>query len=344
MPRPSAAKGSPAINSESLLPVYALDGSEKILVEETLTQILDASLPPASRDFNLDRLDGKGLSSVKIVETANLLPAFADRRVVVVRAADRIRAEEHERLLGYVENPSPTTVLILVADKFDARTKLYKVLKKHGSALRFDPLKPREMPLALKKRAKALGLSLNAEAARALADAVGTDLSRGVGALDLIALYLGSHDTEVTREVVAEVVSVTKEESVFQLSDAVGQQDQATALRVLHRIFRVSREHPLRVLSVLARHYRHLLIAKTALLQKKSRQEIQREVSVPAFLLPNLLEQAERSTVLGLANGLKKMAETDRMLKGGSLEGHRAMELLLLSLIRGQSFYEARRA
>ena len=39
--------------------MYAIDGDERVLIDEMVHAIVDASVPPHARDFNLDRLSGE---------------------------------------------------------------------------------------------------------------------------------------------------------------------------------------------------------------------------------------------------------------------------------------------
>lgn len=315
-------------------PIYLIDGEERLLVDEAVRQLKEHALPKQARDFNFDAFNGKDAKILRIVEAAQMLPAFAPRRVVMVDNADAIDFDDAEVLINYLERPSPTTVLIFVGQKFDARTKVYKAFQKSGVVIRYAKPKPREMPDLIRRRAKQTGAAIEEPAIRALIDAVGTDASAAFQALDLLTLYVGPGvKRPIGVDDVTAVVSLTKEESIFALADAIGQQDRATALRGLHAMLTVSREPALRVLSMIARHWRNLARARSLLDSGSSPKDIEQAVGIPPFLTDSLLSQAKRKPAAAFAAGLQAIADADKDLKGGGLDHTRAMERLVLGLM-----------
>jgi DNA polymerase III delta subunit len=108
--------------------IYLIDGEERLLVDEAVKKIKEESLPKQARDFNFDAFNGKEANLVKIVGAAQMLPAFAPSRLVLVENADKMKLDDDaaEVLLNYLAKPSPTTTLVFVGEKFDARSKVFK--------------------------------------------------------------------------------------------------------------------------------------------------------------------------------------------------------------------------
>lgn len=314
--------------------VYLVDGEERLLVDEAVRVLKEHALPKQARDFNFDTFNGKDAKLIRIVEAAQMLPAFAPRRLVLVENSDALDLDEPDVLLKYLEKPSPTTVLVFVGEKFDARSKVYKAFQKSGVVLRYGRPKPREMPDLVKKRARATSIAIEDSAVRSLIDAVGADASAAFQALELLALYVGPGvKRAITSRDVEAVVSLTKEESIFALADSIGLQDRAGALRGLHAMLAVSREPPLRILAMIARHWRNLARARSLLDAGTAPKEIEAAVGIPPFLLDNLLSQARRKPAAAFAVGLQEIADADKALKGGALDHMRAMERLVLGLM-----------
>lgn len=315
--------------------VYAIDGEERALVDDLVRSIKSEAVPDHARDFNQDIFSGKDTAPARIVEAAQTLPAFAPQRLVVVTQAEQLKASMLDELIAYVTDPSPTTVLVLVAQKFDGRSKLYKAIKKHQKAVRFSAPRLKEMPMIVKKRARAMGVAIENTAIPALVDAVGADIQGVQHALELLVLYIGPNEPRpITQRDVETVVASTREESIFDLVDAIGLGDQGGVLQKLHVMLTVSREPPLRVLAMIARHYRNMIKAKEGLLRGAEKREIQAITGLPDFPLRKVLEQARRQPLDALIEGLGAIRRTDRALKGGALNNVRAMERLTISLMR----------
>lgn len=335
-PRKKKPKIDPyqSLEADGPWPIYFLDGEERVLVDEFVAAVRDAAVPPGMRDFNMDQLSGRDATVAKVVDAAQMLPAFAERRLVICQHADKLDFDKSwETFKRYLDDPSPTTVLLLVADKFDGRSKFYKAAQKARVTVRFTKPKPREMPDLIRVRARKMNIKIEPRAVRALADAVGTEVGAAIQALEVLSLYVGDNAKAITADDVSNVVAVTKEENIFALVDAIGERKHAAVLEGLNGILSVSREHPLRVLGMVARHYRHLVTARAALDAGASRGEIQALLSVPPFLVDGLLSQARRHTLADLTRGLAHVTRADRDFKGGALDGHRAMERLVFRLM-----------
>ena len=83
---PSIPNIAKEIQAGKVRPVYLLCGEEDYLIEDTLKKMLDALLDdPATRDFNLDILDGVTVSVRDVLSAVEVYPMMSDWRVVVVR-------------------------------------------------------------------------------------------------------------------------------------------------------------------------------------------------------------------------------------------------------------------
>ncbi|MFO0728032.1 MAG: DNA polymerase III subunit delta [Myxococcota bacterium] len=323
------------LSSEGPRMVYAIDGEERLLVDEAVATIRDAALKPQARDFNLDVYIAKETPVARVLDAAQTLPAFAPLRVVIAKEAERYTGENADALIDYLSRPSPTTVLILIAsEKFDARTKAYKALEKAGATMRFPHPTEREMPKIIEARAKKLGLAIEPEAIRSLVDGVGADVGGMIAALEKLLLYVGpGSGRRVQRADVDEVVMPVKEESIFELSDAVGTRDVSRALGLLSAMLEGARAHPLALLGLLAGHWRRLSTARSILDSGATRDAVQDALPrMPPFVIDKLVQQARKQPLGELVRGLEAIAAADALLKGGALAGPRVMERLVLTL------------
>jgi DNA polymerase-3 subunit delta len=318
-------------------PVYLIDGEERYLVDEALAQLRDVVLPGRARDFNLDLFMAKEVPLARIIDAANTLPAFAPTRLVLVKEAEALAdLDDLGPLTRYVASPSPSTVLVLVAsEKFDARTRFYKALERQTTAVRFSKPSERDLPRVIEDRARRAGLTLDAEAVRALADGVGCDVGAVVAALEKLALYVGDR-RRVARADVEELVVPAKEESIFDFADAVGTRDAPRALALLHGMLVISKAHPLQLLGLLAGHWRKLATVRALVDARAGEDAFSAALPrLPPFVVQKLRQQASRQSAAELVNGLEAIQETDKALKGGRLADTRVMERLVLTLVGG---------
>lgn len=350
MAGPKKARGSApnpylALKNGEIAPLYVVDGVA-ILASEFVRAVRAAVFPPGSmgEDFNYERFSGKDSKTTvgRLLDAAKTLPAFAPRRLVVLTQADSLlpaKAEDaNEALIAYAQNPSPTTTLVLAADgKFDARTKVYKALKKHGAVARFEEPTERTMPGLVADRAEELGLAIAADAKRALADAVGTDLIAMRSALENLSLYIGDRK-KVERADVDAVVPSVAEEKIFDLVDAIVDGHQARVMAGLDTLLGAQREPALKLLALVARQYRLLVRARAELDAGTSPGALASKLGIPPFVVDRLVRQASAGAPDRFARGLVSIATTDWRLKGGTrqVEDIRVFERLVLALTRDE--------
>ena len=94
-------------------PVYLFHGKEEFIMERTAKSLALAVLGDGDASFNYQIFWGTETKAAEIVNAANAFPFLSEKRVVLVREANQILKEP--ALVRYVQNPNPSTVLILTA-------------------------------------------------------------------------------------------------------------------------------------------------------------------------------------------------------------------------------------
>src|SRR5512136_1516812 len=101
-----------SLEKGEIAPLYYFYGDEPYLIDRSIKRLLDRTVSPDSRDFNLNIYYGKECKGEEIAAAAQTLPMFADRRVVLVKRSGELSAGALEVLAQYVADPSPSTCLI----------------------------------------------------------------------------------------------------------------------------------------------------------------------------------------------------------------------------------------
>ena len=128
------------IEAARLSPVYYLCG-ERYPVDRVSAALRRAVLGGKNASaFNFDAL-GPDAGAREILSAVRTVPMLGRARLVQVRDAHLLSAEELNKLLPYLEDPAPFSHLLFTAEKADLRLKFFSRLKKLGVVQRFDPLK-----------------------------------------------------------------------------------------------------------------------------------------------------------------------------------------------------------
>ena len=168
-----------------------LYGQESYFIEEGLKAIRDAVVLPENRDFNMTQLHGKDFRASEVIEQARTFPVFAERRLVVIKHLQEAPAEQLDGLLSYIEDPVPETVLLLTAEKIDARRKIFQVLKKSGKVIEFKKIYENQLPSFVRELAKSFNVTLTGGALKLFCKRVGTNLAEVQGELEKLVVIRG---------------------------------------------------------------------------------------------------------------------------------------------------------
>jgi len=211
--------------------VYYLHGAEDVLKDEAVRIIIDRTLDPSLRDFNLDQRSAPQLDPESLFSLCATLPMMADRRVVVLRDVEGLKRKPKVRavLLKYLERPSPETVLVLVQGSEDEGED--KEIARGAQSVACAPLPPERVLKWLQSRAQASGVRLEEAAAAHLVRCIGTEL--GPLASELAKLAALPEGETLTVERVGELVGVRHGETGFDWRDALFDGETSKAIRLL---------------------------------------------------------------------------------------------------------------
>ncbi len=159
-------------------PLYLIVGEQDLLLNQAVDSLKASVAEVADLDFNLETFEGESASADDIIAACNTLPFVSDRRLVIVRGVDKMSKDAAETLVRYAEDPSPTTILALVAKKLAKNTRLYKAVDKIGGVIERKAPDAREYPRVVQDMFARSGKRISLEGAEYLVSAVGRDLQR----------------------------------------------------------------------------------------------------------------------------------------------------------------------
>ncbi|HET97106.1 MAG TPA: DNA polymerase III subunit delta [Desulfurivibrio alkaliphilus] len=209
-----------------------------------------------------------------------------------------------EAYVAALENGLPPgNILLLLAETADRRKKLYKYLEKNAVIIdlsvdggRSAPARreQKELLADLARRTLAgFGKKLAADALEPLLERIGFHPVAVVMETEKLALYVGER-TMVGREDVDAMVGRTREEAIFELSEAYSSGKLEQGLLLLERLQRGGM-HPLAILGGLRNHIRKLLLTRAVI--DGATTAFNPGTPFPAFqknYLPRLKEERER--------------------------------------------------
>lgn len=313
--------------AEKLEPAYLISGNDVPKVERALER-LRARFDPGS----IERLvvSGKeGASGQDVVVACNSGTLLAGDRLVLVTEIDG-RANEWGKLTGgwkqadidavidYLAAPAPGTVLCLVARQLGEASPLGKAVEKAGVVLAWE-IDDKRLAAWVEESFAARGVRVGMDACRALVGVVGEDklvLSREV---DKLATWAAGEPLGL--EEVQQLAVPLGDSDPWELTDALGKRDLATALSLVEDGYRRSprpSQEPNVFSNRLSGHVLRLARAKSLLERGARASDVAKALGIKEFPARKLAEQAQRFTAEELGDATVRLARLDHALKGGS--------------------------
>lgn len=317
-----------SLEAKELMPIYALYGDEVFLIDEMVKSIIEFGLGGGPKDFNFDTYYGSEGDATAIRDAVEMLPMMAERRIVLVKDADRLSAKDLEALQPIAESPIDSAVLVLVGEKLDLRKKFFKLVEKSGAVVKFDRLPEGAVLQWIQFLCERQGKRIEHEASILLLQMVGPSLLDLNNEILKLSQFIGAR-AEIGYADVESIVSHSRIESVFGLTAAIGEKDKAKALIFLAQLLDHG-ESEVGILALVSRHLRILVMIQEAVASGLPKGQISQRVGVPSFFLDQYLKQSKKWTHQQLQWAMGSCLETDRALKSSPISGHIWLENFIL--------------
>ncbi len=297
-----------------LKPVYLIYGTEGLRLQQALSRLKAMVGEVADLDFNMDTFDGESANADDVVAAANTFPFASERRLVIVRDVDKLNKDGQEALAEYAANPSPTTVLVLVATKLAKNTRLFKAVDKIGGAAEYAAPKKADYPAEVRRLFEARGKRIGLDAAGLLVSAVGYDLRRLSVEVEKAVAFVGSRE-EIARDDIEQLASTTAPTSVFELLEAVADRDCRRSLRLTADLVGDG-ESIFGLHAMVLRKVRELMAARSLVDRGQgSVAQVARALGRPDWQVKQLPRQAKAFTPDELVSVLKAAAQAEQEMK-----------------------------
>lgn len=259
----------------AIVPVRLLKGSDDVLRGEAFSKALDEAVGDADRSLVVDEIDLDQTTLGAAIDAAQTPPFLTDFRVVVVRRFGRYsKQDEVAPMLAYLEDPLPTTALILVwektnltsnvegAEPFTKTPKLPPALTKAvtaaGGVVIETDAAARNMEGWVAEQFRAAGLDVEPRAAKLVTETIGEDGGAVVGIIERLRGAYGE-GTRIRVEDVGDYVGPAGGVPPWDLTDAIDRGDVATSIELVQRMMRAGGRHALAVMATLQTHYLRML-------------------------------------------------------------------------------------
>jgi len=332
-----------SLDSGELLPAYLLHGEDSRGMDRALAAIEKLVLGEGLSEFNSDFFHGKETDISVMLAAASTLPMMADKRLVVVKRVEEIKGAGRQKLIEYLSDPVPRTVLAMTAGDLALRGSgtrkedidLVAAAAKAGMSVQFARPTGKYLPARIQDLARERGKQIDRAAVDLIADMAGSDLLGIEHEIEKIALYMADRK-RITREDVLDAMADIKEVNVFEFTDAIGARDTEAALKSFRRMRKRGQE-PLMILGMLLRHFR--LIWKIQELTEKGETpgRIAKKTGLNEWVMKKTyLPQIEKFKPMDTGRITRLLADLDMKIKSSRAEKDILFERTVIKLCLGR--------
>lgn len=221
-----------SLKNKQYVPVYLIDGEEPFYLDIITGYFEEHILQPGEKDFNLMVLYGKDVEWADVVNACRRFPMFAERQVVILKDAAQMRSLGE--LAGYLENPSPTTLLLIEHrfKKADGRSKLLKLAKEKGVYFTSEKIKDDMVPSWIQGYGAEINFEIGEREAQILATYLGNDLQKIVNEIEKVKINVpGEH--YLSAELIQKYIGVSRDYNIFEFPETLTNGDKDKLYRML---------------------------------------------------------------------------------------------------------------
>ena len=314
---------------------YLVRGDDASLVAQEVRTLLADVVGDRDHALVVEEIGGGPADelSVGAVVDACLTPPFlVDRRVVVVRDAGRLLTADVPRLVTVVEDPLPTTVLVLVGGGGAIPAPLVKAVKAKGEVIDVTTSKAGERKAWLHDHLRGGPVKLEPAAEDLLGRHVGEDLGRVEGLLGALSAAYGE-GSRISVHDLAPYLGEAGTVPRYELTDAIDRGEPGRALVVLHRMLDSGGLAPIQIVATLHGHFANLLALDGD--DVSGEREAAEVLGAAPFVAKKALEQSRRLGSAKIADAINLIAKADLAVRGESgLSPELVVEILVARLAR----------
>lgn len=314
------------IANQTFKKCYLLYGEENYLLKQYRDKLRNA-LVPEGDTMNYNYYTGKEFEVQEVIDQAETMPFFADRRVIFLEETGLLKAGG-EALAEFLLDSPEECVIVFVETSVDKRSKLYKTISSKGKICEFNIQPEETVRKWILTRIKKEGKNIDIAAMDALIERTGTDMS--VINIELEKLFTYTlNKPAISAKDIEDIITVSTSAKIFDMIAAVAEKKQAKALEMYHDLL-MHKETPFGILALIGRQFNLMLQVKELKETRYSSKTIAEKVGLSPFIEQKYERQASKFSYSKLRKALEACAKADEDVKMGRIAPELSVELLII--------------
>lgn len=303
------------LKQQQYKPVYLLVGEQETYFVDLISKYIEERvLSDDQKGFNQTVLYGKDTQADELINICKRYPMMSPYQVIILREAQDLR--QIEKLEAYIENPQPTTILVLCYKhkKIDGRKKIFKIIKKKHEFYQTGRLYENHIISWIDATLKHYSYSIEPKASNMLLEYLGNSISKIDKELEKLRQILPTGTTIYPKHI-EEYVGISKDYNNFELIKAIGRKDEFKAQKIAKYFSQNPKNNPfVLTLSLIHNFFNKLLIFHA--LQKKDKMSVASALGVNPYFAGDYIHAAQKYSLKSTTKIISIIREADAQSKG----------------------------
>lgn len=313
------------IKTGQLKQIYLLYGEEAYLRKQYRDRLKSAIIGDDTMNYHY--FEGKSISVGEIIDLAETLPFFAERRLIVLENSGLFKSGGEE-LAAYLSDQAQASYFVFVETEVDKRSKLYKTVQSKGYAAEFPVQDESTLKRWILGMMKKEGKNISGQALNYLIEKTGTDMENIRKETEKLFCYCLDKDAIETEDI-EEICTKRISSHIFDMVGAIAEKRQKQALELYYELLAL-KEPPMRILFLVARQFNLLMQVRELHRKGFQNKTIGEKVGLPGFIAGKYVTQASRFTKEDLREAVEACVEAEEAIKTGKMNDNMSVELLII--------------
>lgn len=315
------------IRNQSYKQIYLLYGQEAYLRVQYKNKLKNALVPDGDT-MNYSYYEGKDINIPELIDLAETMPFFADRRVIFLENTGMAK-DGNEQFAEYVSSGIPeSTVFVLTETAVDKRNKLFKAIAKAGACIEFTEQTEETLKKWILSKVKNEGKQITGNTLNHFLETVGTDMQYISTEMEKVFAYTYGRDTITDADIDA-ICSVRLVNKIFDMIGKIGLKQQKEVVRMYNELLEL-KESPFGILSLIQRQFNIMLQMADLMERGLPLPQIANKVGLSPYIAKKYLPQLQCFTKQEMVKVLDSCANVDYDIKRGNVRAEVGVELLVI--------------
>jgi len=313
------------IKNRDFKKIYLLYGDEPYLKKQYRDRLREGIA--GGDTMNYSYFEGEKLSVQEIIDIAETLPFFAEKRLIIIENSGFFK-KSNDVLAAYLKSLPDYLIMVFVEENVDERNKVFKAVKEVGYIVCMKQQTVTVLTKWIVRSFQEKAMYIEPAAVQLLLDKTGASMVLIHTEMDKLVSYCGKRKEVLTADVEA-VCSTQTVSKIFDMITAIATKKQQSALRLYYDLLSL-KEPPMNILSLIVRQFNGILQVKEALANGINSGDIARNLGVAPFIVEKYIRQAKNFSQKQLQAALKACADVEEAVKTGRLDAKMAVELIII--------------